>query len=165
MVPWRLGASPIPDCPNRIASETALILPLARMIALCHDRDVPVLVDGAHAPAMIELDIPGTGADWYAGNLHKWMFAPRGCGILWTPERLQAETHPLTISWGYESGYAAEFDWTGTHDFSRYLSVPAAIAFMRRLDAAAMRRYNHDLVRAGAELVADALGRGGRAVA
>ncbi len=135
---------------DHVTSETALVLPLKAMIDACRNANVPVLVDGAHAPAMIDLDIPAQGATWYVGNLHKWMFAPRGCGILWSAPEVQDATHPLTISWGYQKGYVEEFAWTGTHDFSRYLAVPAAIEFMHELGATEMRQHNHALVRAGA---------------
>jgi isopenicillin-N epimerase len=143
---------------DHITSETALRLPIRRMIALCRAAGVPVLVDGAHAPAMSEIDIPTLGAAWYAGNLHKWMFAPRGCGFLWTDPGYQKTTHPLTISWGYQESYIEEFAWTGTHDFSRYLAVPAAVDFMQELGESRMRLHNDALVREGASFVADAFG-------
>jgi len=147
-----------------VSSETALTLPVAAMAARCRRRGVPVLVDGAHAPGAIALDIPALGADWFVGNLHKWAFAPRGCGILWaSPGRIGAaafELHPAVISWGLDEGFTQEFDWTGTRDPSPMLSAPAGLAFMRDvLGVAAMRRWNHELVwRAAHELA----GRWGR---
>ncbi len=132
---------------DHIASPTALILPVAAMTARCRARGVPVLVDGAHAPGAIALDVASIGADWYVGNLHKWAFAPRACGFLWVAQARRAALHPPVISWGLDVGLTQEFDWTGTRDPSAMLSAPAGIAFMRdTLGLEAMRTWNHDLV-------------------
>ena len=79
---------------DHVTSQTALVMPLAEMAGACRDRGVAVLVDGAHAPGAIELDIGALGVDWYAANLHKWAFAPRSCGILWAAPERRAELHP-----------------------------------------------------------------------
>ena len=132
---------------DHISSHTALTLPVAAMTARCKARGVPVLVDGAHAPGAIALDIASLDADWYVGNLHKWAFAPRACGFLWVAPAHRAAIHPPTISWGLDVGLAQEFDWTGTRDPSAMLSAPAGLAFMRDvLGIDAMRAWNHDLV-------------------
>ena len=132
---------------DHISSNTALTLPVAAMTARCKARGVPVLVDGAHAPGAIALDIASLGADWVVGNLHKWAFAPRACGFLWVAPAHRAAIHPPTISWGLDVGLAQEFDWTGTRDPSAMLSAPAGLAFMRDvLGIEAMRTWNHDLV-------------------
>ena len=132
---------------DHVASGTALTLPVAEITARCRAHGVPVLVDGAHAPGAIALDIAAIGADWYVGNLHKWAFVPRACGLLWAAPARQASLHPPTISWGLDEGLAMEFDWTGTRDPSALLSAPAALAFMRdTLGVAAMRTWNHGLV-------------------
>jgi len=132
---------------DHISSQTALILPVAAMAARCRARGVPVLVDGAHAPGAIALDIASLGADWYVGNLHKWAFAPRACGFLWVATAHRERLHPPVISWGLDAGLAQEFDWTGTRDPSAMLAAPAGLAFMRdTLGLDAMRSWNHDLV-------------------
>jgi len=132
---------------DHIASETALLLPIVEMTAACRARGVPVLVDGAHAPGAIELDIESIGADWYVANLHKWAFAPRACGLLWVAPAHRATLHPPVISWGLDVGLAQEFEWTGTRDPSAMLAAPAGIAFMRDvLGVDAMRAWNHGLV-------------------
>jgi isopenicillin-N epimerase len=132
---------------DHIASDTALILPVAAMAERCRARGVPVLVDGAHAPGAIALDIPSLGADWFVGNLHKWAFAPRACGFLWVSPVRRAALHPPVISWGLDVGLAQEFDWTGTRDPSAVLCAPDGIAFMRDVvGLEAMRNWNHDLV-------------------
>jgi isopenicillin-N epimerase len=145
---------------DHVASDTALVLPIAAMAARCRARGVPVLVDGAHAPGAIALDIPAIGADWYVGNLHKWAFAPRACGVLWVAPERRAGLHPTVISWGLDMGLAQEFDWTGTRDPSAFLSAPAGIAFMRDvLGVEAMRTWNHDLVWRSAHALAARWGR------
>ncbi len=132
---------------DHIASDSALLLPVAAMIERCRARGVPVLVDGAHAPGAIALDIPSLGADWYVGNLHKWAFAPRACAFLWAAPPRHDTLHPTVISWGLGAGLAPEFDWTGTRDPSAMLSAPAGLAFMGDvLGVDAMRTWNHDLV-------------------
>lgn len=131
---------------DHITSETALILPLARMAALCRGKGVPVLADGAHAPGAIDVDIPALGVDWYVANLHKWAFAPRSCGVLWAGPEQRQGLHPNVISWGLDVGWHQEFDWTGTRDPTPYLCAPAGIDFMTEfLGIQAMREYNHAL--------------------
>ena len=140
---------------DHVSSQTALILPVAAMTARCSARGVPVLVDGAHVPGALALDIASLGADWYVANLHKWAFAPRACAFLWVAPAWRATLHPPVISWGLDSGLAQEFDWTGTRDPSAVLCAPAGIAFMRDvLGLDAMRRWNHDLVWRMAHLLA-----------
>jgi len=143
---------------DHITSHSALILPVAELTARAHSRGIAVLVDGAHAPGAIPLDVPSLGADWYAANLHKWAWSPRSAGFLWTVPARQRETHPVTISWGLDQGYTTEFDWVGTHDPTRYLAAPAALAFLRELGVAEVMRYDHELAWAGASLLAERWG-------
>jgi isopenicillin-N epimerase len=142
---------------DHVTSETALVLPLAEMAAACRARGVAVLVDGAHAPGAIEVDIAGLGVDWYVANLHKWAFAPRSCGVLWAAPERRAGLHPCVLSWDVTSGdWLQEFDWTGTRDPSPWLAAPAALAFMRdRLGTEAMRRHNHALAWESARMLAE----------
>jgi len=130
---------------DHIASPTGLIFPVKRIAALARKRGAKVLIDGAHAPGQIPLDIPSLGVDWYAGNCHKWLYAPKGCGFLWSRRGAQAGIHPPVISHGYGKGFAAEFDWTGTRDFSAWLSVPDALDFYASLGAARIKSYCHQL--------------------
>ena len=130
---------------DHITSESALIFPLAELAAVCRARNVRVLVDGAHAPGVLPLDIPSLGVDWYTANLHKWACAPRSCGFLWVHPSRQAGLHPPVISWGLDLGFTAEFDWVGTRDPSSWLAAPAGIAFLRDLGWDDVRQYNHDL--------------------
>jgi isopenicillin-N epimerase len=143
---------------DHIASPTGLIFPVKRLAAMARARGARVLVDGAHAPGQLELDIPSLGADWYTANCHKWLFAPKGCGFLWARARAQAGLHPLQISHGYGKGLAAEFDWPGTRDFSAWLSIPDGIGFLNQLGAAKARAYNHRLVTDAARRISAAWG-------
>ena len=142
---------------DHIASHSALVLPAARIVAACHDAGIPVLIDGAHAPGQIDVDLTALGADFYTGNCHKWLCAPKGSAFLWVAPAQQAALHPTVISHGFGSGYLQEFDWTGTRDPSAALSVPAALDFHTRLGGAALRAHNRALAAQGAALVAQRL--------
>jgi len=139
---------------DHITSPTALVLPLAELVARAKAAGAQVLVDGAHAPGMLPLALSDLGADWYTGNCHKWLMAARGTAFLWAAEQVRASTHPLVISHGYEQGFTREFDWIGTRDAFAQFALPAALAYRRRHGEAAIRAYNHDLVMAASEMLA-----------
>ncbi|HXP32068.1 MAG TPA: aminotransferase class V-fold PLP-dependent enzyme [Stellaceae bacterium] len=139
---------------DHIASASALVLPVAKLTALARQVGARVLIDGAHAPGQIPLDIAAIGAEYYVGNLHKWYFAPRGCGFLHAAPAAQEGLHPLAISHGLGGGIIAEFDWTGTRDFSHVLAAPAGIGFHASLGGAALMARNRGLARAAATLLA-----------
>jgi isopenicillin-N epimerase len=138
---------------DHIASHSALLLPAAELTRLAHEAGARVMIDGAHAPGQIALDIAALGADWYVGNLHKWYFAPRSCGFLWASKAQQTATRPLAISHGYGEGFRAEWEWTGTRDVTPALATPAAIAFHESLGGAALMARNGALVREAAEML------------
>jgi len=142
---------------DHITSGSALVLPIEAMVALCHQAGVPVLVDGAHAPGQVALDMRRIGADWYVGNCHKWLMAPKGSAFIWAAPDRQGDLHPVTISHGYGSGFLAEFDWTGTRDPSAFLAVGAAIEFHERLGGAGLRARNAALAAEASNLVAQRL--------
>lgn len=143
---------------DHIASPTALILPVAEVKAMARAAGVPVLIDGAHGPGLLPLALDALGADFYVGNLHKWVCAPKGAGFLYCAAAWRARVHPLAISHGYGMGAAVEFDWTGTDDPTPWLCVPEALAFWERLGETEVRAARHALVREGRRLVAEALG-------
>ena len=128
---------------DHIASSTAVIFPVRRIIELCGDRGIDVLVDGAHAPGMVELDVAGLGAAYYTGNLHKWVCAPKGAAFLWVRPDRQAGIHPNTISHFLDEGLSNEFNWQGTRDITAWLCVPDSIEFMRQFGWNNVRRHNH----------------------
>ena len=140
---------------DHVTSMTAAIFPVVELAALCRAAHARVLIDGAHAPGMLALDLPALGVDWYVGNCHKWLMAPKGSGFLWASPQAQDELHPLAISHGYGRGFTAEFDWTGTRDPSAWLSVPTAIDFHNRLGGALLRKRNADLAREAATQLAE----------
>ncbi|MFO0874620.1 MAG: aminotransferase class V-fold PLP-dependent enzyme [Phycisphaerales bacterium] len=118
---------------DHISSPTAIVFPVDQIARECAARNVGLLVDGAHAPGTIPLDLgalAGAGATWYSANLHKWVCAPKGCAFLWTRRDRQSTVHPTTISHFLGEGYRREFDWQGTRDITPWLSVRAALAFM-----------------------------------
>jgi isopenicillin-N epimerase len=130
---------------EHVTSETALVLPVEEIAARCRAKGTALLVDGAHGPGALALDLPSIGADWYTGNLHKWAFTPRSSGILWAAPARQATLHPPVISWGLDQGFTTEFDCVGTRDPSPHLAAPAAIEFLTELGPGAVRAYNHAL--------------------
>jgi isopenicillin-N epimerase len=143
---------------DHITSPSGLVLPIADIIALCRAAGVPVLVDGAHGPGQVPLDLGTLGADWYVGNCHKWWSAPKGCGFLHARGDRRTELHPVTISHGYGAGFTREFDWTGTIDPSAYLALPMALDFFQRLGGAALTERNRLLAAEAGALLASRLG-------
>ncbi|MBW6396894.1 aminotransferase class V-fold PLP-dependent enzyme [Roseomonas sp. HJA6] len=143
---------------DHVTSPSALVLPIAQLIAECQAAGAKVLVDGAHAPGMLPLDLPALGADWYVGNCHKWLMAPKGSGFLWAQRDRQDGLHPTVISHPYGEGFPAEFDYTGTRDSTAFLSVPAALEFCSGLGGEALMRRNAALAREGAVLLAARFG-------
>ncbi|MEQ1570843.1 MAG: aminotransferase class V-fold PLP-dependent enzyme [Myxococcota bacterium] len=141
---------------DHIASDTGLLLPIAEIAAICRARGVVLLVDGAHAPGSIDLDIDALGADLYTANLHKWMWTPRSSGILWAKREHQAWLQPVVTSWG--ASFPASFDLPGTRDPSAHLAAPAALDLLERVGVAAVRDHNHALVWAGARRLAERWG-------
>lgn len=137
---------------SHITSPTALTLPVEALCRRAREAGVLSIVDGAHVPGQRELDLRAVGADFYAGNCHKWLCAPKGAGFLYARPEVQPLLRPLVVSWGYEpeepgpSPFIDLFGWTGTDDYSAYLSVPAAIAFQAEYDWAALRRECHELL-------------------
>lgn len=138
---------------DHVTSESALVLPVREIAPRCRAKGVRVLVDGAHAPGAIALDVSSLGVDWYSANLHKWAFTPRASGFLWVAPEQHQGIHPTVISWGLDQGLSAEFDLTGTRDPSPFLAAPEAIAFFRSLGVEAVRAYNHGLAWEAAQLL------------
>jgi isopenicillin-N epimerase len=130
---------------DHVTSPTALIFPVKQIAEQCAKRGIDILIDGAHAPGMLDLDVPALGATYYAGNLHKWCCAPKGSGFLWVRRDRQNEVHPSIISHHLGEGFKAEFGWQGTRDVSAWLTIPAALQFMADLGWQTMRSHNHAL--------------------
>lgn len=152
---------------DHVTSPTALVLPIAEIAAGLGDR-VPVLVDGAHAPGMLDVDLRSLNVNFYTANCHKWMCSPKGAGFLWVDERWRSHMYPVAISHGYNgqwptsaSEFHANFDWTGTDDPTARLSVAEAISVMASHAPGGwpeIRSNNHRLVLEGRGIVSAALG-------
>lgn len=146
---------------DHIFSPLAIETPLAEIAAACRAQGVKLLVDGAHSPVLLPLDIEAhfaSGVDWYVGNCHKWMCAPKGAAFLAAAPHAQAGLHPTVISNFYGEGFQREFAWCGTGDFSAKLSVPAAIEFVEALGVVRYREHLRGLARDAAQMISEAWG-------
>ncbi len=143
---------------DQITSATAWLLPVREIVAAAHARGVPVLVDGAHAPGMLELAVDDLGADFWVGNLHKWPCAPRGTAGLAVAPAWRDAMRTLTVSWGERDGFPLSFDQAGTVDATAWLAAPAAVELLRSLGWQRLREHNRALAAYGQQVVADALG-------
>jgi isopenicillin-N epimerase len=128
---------------DHITSPTALVFPIENILAACERRGVDVLIDGAHGPGMLPLNIDKLSPAYYAGNLHKWACAPKGSAFLWIRPDKQAGIHPLVISHFFNTDLIQEFGWQGTRDFSSWLSIPRAIQFMSDIGWPQIMSHNH----------------------
>ncbi|HWF34203.1 MAG TPA: aminotransferase class V-fold PLP-dependent enzyme, partial [Solirubrobacteraceae bacterium] len=120
---------------SHITSETALRLPLDEICTELTRRGIVSVVDGAHAPGQISLDLRNGAWDYYVGNLHKWFAAPRGAAFIYADRARQRALEPLVVSWGgadANDSLAARTQWAGTRDPSAWLAVPFALDFHER---------------------------------
>jgi len=121
---------------SHVTSATALLLPVEEVVREARARGLVAIVDGAHAVAQVDLDLDALGADFYAGNCHKWLCAPKGSGFLHVRPEWQDRVDGVITSWGYEepATFISRTERQGTRDAAAYLSVPAAIEFARMHD-------------------------------
>lgn len=149
---------------DHVTSPTGVVLPVERLVRELTDRGVHALIDGAHGPGMLPLQLEALGAAYYTGNFHKWVCAPKGAAFLWVREDRQPGLVPPVISHGYNSPrdrsrFLELFDWTGTADYSAMLCVPTALRFMERGFGGwdAIRERSRALLRTGRDLLCAAL--------
>jgi isopenicillin-N epimerase len=152
---------------SHVTSPTALVLPIAEIVAELDRRGIDTLVDGAHAPGMVPVDLDALGAAYWTGNGHKWLCGPKGSAVLWVRADRRERIHPLVVSHGANepltdrTRFRAEFDWTGTSDPTSFLAMPRAIEWMGSVAGGGwpeVMAANHALAVAGRDRIAAALG-------
>jgi isopenicillin-N epimerase len=139
---------------SHITSATALCLPVAEICARARAAGILTVIDGAHAPGQIPLDLTAVGADFYTGNCHKWLLSPKGAGFLYVQPQHHALIEPLVVSWGWGDDPQPDLgnvllnklQWSGTYDPAAYLAVPAAIDFQQQRQWPAVRAACQRLV-------------------
>ncbi len=151
---------------DHVTSPTGLIFPVEQVISLAHAKGIQVLVDGAHAPGMIPLNLTAMAPDYYTANHHKWLCGPKTSGFLFVQPELQKQVRPNVISHGanqdcrMRSRYMTEFDWTGTYDPTPLLALPTAIVFLETLYSGGLEQLyqeNHDAAVKARKVICDAL--------
>ncbi len=153
---------------DHVTSPTGLVFPIERIVRELSARGVETMVDGAHAPGMVPLDVRSIGAAYYTGNCHKWLCAPKGAAFLWVRPDHQERVRPVVISHGAvppagRPRFRAEFDWVGTDDLTAYLCVPAAIAFLGALLPGGwpeLMRTNRERALEARKIIGEAIGVG-----
>lgn len=144
---------------SHLTSPTAVTFPIEAICKRARQAGILTLIDGAHAPGQIPLDMQAIDADFYTGNCHKWMCSPKGAGFLYVQRQHQASIEPLVVSWGWSakpqeslgSVFLDNYAWHGTQDFSAYLSVSAAIEFQQKYDWAKVSVQCHEMLKCGLE--------------
>jgi isopenicillin-N epimerase len=138
---------------SHITSPTAWIVPAEELVRRARAAGILTVIDGAHAPGQIPLDLDALGADFYSGNCHKWMMTPKGSGFLYARPEVQPLLEPLVVSWGWGNEqprvtcFVDQQQNQGTRDMAAFLAVPSAIRFMEEHDWLAVRDSCYDLVR------------------
>ncbi|XP_052695854.1 uncharacterized protein LOC128174315 [Crassostrea angulata] len=143
---------------DHITSPTALLMPLKRMIEECRKRGVLVLIDGAHAPGQIEINLEELCPDFYVGNFHKWVYTPRGCAFLWVHKDHQNWCTPLVTSYMYDKGFQLEYGQQGTRDDTPYFLIPDAIQFYKDMGGRErITKYTKELLDSACKMIAERL--------
>lgn len=151
---------------DHVTSPTGLVFPIQEIKDLAQRRGVRILVDGAHAPGMLPLELDELGVDYYTANHHKWLCGPKVSGVLYVAPQWQQEVRPTVISHAANrprpnrSRYLAEFDWTGTFDPTPLLALPTAIEFLSQLYSGGLEQLiqeNRDKALAGRKMILETL--------
>ncbi|GAA0473066.1 aminotransferase class V [Actinoplanes capillaceus] len=143
---------------DQVASATAALFPVREIVAAAREHDIPVLVDAAHVPGMLPVDVSAIGADFWVGNLHKWGWAPRGTALLTVAPAWRRRIDPLVVSWEHDEGFPLSVEFQGTIDYTSWLAAPAGVFALRTLGLEAVREHNVALAAYGQRVVGEALG-------
>ncbi len=143
---------------DQITSPTAMIVPVKLIVDACRERGILCLVDGAHVPGMLPTDLDSVAPDFWTGNLHKWVCAPKGAAVLYVRPELRNRVAPVVTSHNFGMKFPEEFFWTGTDDPTAWICAGAAIEFMASLGWPRVHAHNHALVRYGRRAVAEMIG-------
>lgn len=143
---------------DQLTASTATIFPVRAITAAAHEYDIPVLVDGAHIPGMVPVDVNAIGADFWFGNLHKWAFAPRGTALLTVAPAWRERIKPLAAWFFSDQGFPLSVEHHGTLDYSPWLAAPTGLSTLRSLGWEEVRAYNAALATYGQRVVGAALG-------
>ncbi|MFD7735212.1 aminotransferase class V-fold PLP-dependent enzyme [Kitasatospora phosalacinea] len=143
-----------------VTSPTARAVATPALLAALRSRGVVTVVDAAHAPGALPVDLGGAagGADFWVGNLHKWAFAPRAAAVLAVDRPWRPRVRPLTFSWEHERGFPWRVEWRGTFDYTPWLAAPAGFALLNRIGAEQLRSHNDELAAHGQRLLVERAG-------
>jgi isopenicillin-N epimerase len=156
---WRPGKTKLLII-DQVSSATATHFPVREIAAAAREHEIPVLVDAAHVPGMLPVEVAALGVDFWVGNLHKWGFAPRGTAVLSVAPAWRRRIDPLVVSWEHDEGFPLSVEYQGTIDYTPWLAAPAGLFTLRTLGWEAVREYNSALAAYGQEVVGAALGLG-----
>lgn len=131
---------------DHITSQTALLFPVERLVSILREKKVLTIIDGAHTIGQLEIELSRLKADWYVTNAHKWLYAPKGSGLLYCSDDRLAETRPAITSHFYDFGFPESFDYVGTRDVSAWLSIPCAIGFHQAMGVERLRKHLASLI-------------------
>jgi isopenicillin-N epimerase len=143
---------------DQVTSSTARLLPLDRLVAPLRADGVAVLVDGAHAPGMLPVDVDAIGADFWVGNFHKWAGAPRGTALLSVHPRWRSAMQAFVVSWAEDAGFPASFEQAGTTDPTGWLAAPVGLHTLSTFGWDVLRRRNAGLAAWGQHVLAERIG-------
>lgn len=149
---------------NHFSSATALIFPVKEICDKARELGLITIIDGAHVPGHVDLNLSELNPDYYTGTLHKWMLAPKGSSFLYVKEELQNDLDPLVVSWGYESLVPSDsqfldyHEYQGTNDIAQYLCTPMVIAFLEENDWKEVSKKSKQIVLENYKRFCDLLG-------
>ncbi|XP_064403599.1 uncharacterized protein LOC135349057 [Halichondria panicea] len=141
---------------DHIPSNLAFIMPIKKLVDVCHERGVQVLVDGAHCLGSMKISMRELGADYYAANGHKWLCSPKGTAFLYVARSHQHMIHPPVISWGFGHGFTSEFSWIASMDYTPYLSFLTVLDFWDHYGQDKMIKYMYDTSKEAGQLLCEA---------